>query len=358
MRVGMVCPYSLSEPGGVQDQVLGLARAVTRLGHGVVVIAPGEAPPGMTVESVGRTFRFRVNGSTAPMAPHPLAAARTLRAVRKGGFDVLHLHEPLAPSITIPTLLAHPAPIVATFHAAGDQTPYRWLGTSLRHLADRIDVRVAVSEPAESLARRHLGGSYEILFNGVDLARFRGEPPPEAKDPTILFIGRHEPRKGLDVMLEALSLLPPEVTIRIAGDGAATVQLRERHSDNPRISWLGRLSDRDKVRHLRAASVLCAPSRYGESFGMVLLEAMAAGTPAVATDLPGYRLISDQGRAVHLVPPDDPPALAEGLRRVLFDDRLPIELRARGKDRARRFSLDALALRYVQLYERAATSRL
>jgi phosphatidylinositol alpha-mannosyltransferase len=337
----------------VQGQVLGLARALVGLGHDVAIIAPGAVPAAHRGTSVGRAFRFRVNGSIAPMAPQPTAAVRTVRALRRGGFDVVHLHEPLAPSITVPALLAHPAPVVGTFHAAGKRTAYRWLGSSLRRLAERIDARVAVSQAALDLAAAHLGGSYELLFNGIDVDRFRAAPRVAAEGPTILFLGRHEPRKGLDVLLDALSSLPPEVTVRVAGDGPATGRLRENHRNDRRISWLGRLSEEDKISELRTASVLCAPSRHGESFGMVLLEAMAAGTPAVASSVPGYLSVSDHGRAVLLVPPDDPRALARALLRVLSEGQLAARLRARGDEHVRRFSMADLALRYVEIYARA-----
>jgi phosphatidylinositol alpha-mannosyltransferase len=354
VRVGLVCPYSLSAPGGVQDQVVGLGRALRRLGHDVAIVAPGALPSGLPGTSVGRAFRFHVNGSIAPMAPTPTAALRAVRATGRGRFDVLHLHEPLAPSITVPVLLAHPAPVVATFHAAGHRTPYRWLGKPLRGLAGRVDARVTVSESAAQLARRHLGGSYEVLFNGIDLTRFRGGAPTVADGPVILFLGRHEQRKGLDVLLDAVSSLPPEVTVRVAGDGPTTRRLRERHDRGKRICWLGRVTEADKVRELRSASVLCAPSRHGESFGMVLLEAMAAGTPVVASDVPGYRSVSDQGHAALLVPPGDPGALAAALLRVLVEPRLATNLRERGAEVVRRFSMDELALRYVEIYERVA----
>ena len=356
MRIGLVCPYSLSAPGGVQQQVLGLARALERQGHEVSIVAPGEVPRDCSGISVGRAFGFRVNGSIAPMAPQPTAAARAVRAIRRGGFDVLHLHEPLAPSITIPVLLAHPAPMVGTFHAAGHRTPYRWAAPLLRGLASRIDVRAAVSEPAAQLAQQHLGGSYELLFNGIDVSRYQA-PAAEAAGMTILFLGRHEPRKGLDVLLDALPLLPRCVSVRVAGNGPATARLRERHRGDERIRWLGRLTEADKIRELHAASVLCAPSRHGESFGMVLLEAMAAGTPIVASDVPGYRSLSSQADAAHFVPPGDPNALAAGLLRVLSDHRLAADLRAKGAEIVTRFSMDALALRYAQIYDSLSTKR-
>ena len=355
MRVGLVCPYSLSEPGGVQEQVLGLARALHGLGHDVCVLAPGVVPSGHEATSVGHAFRFRVNGSTAPMAPYPTAAARAVRAARRGAFDVLHLHEPVAPSITIPLLLAHPAPVVATFHAAGDRTPYRWFGSVLRRVATRIDARVAVSDAAAQLAQRHLGGSYQVLFNGIDVSRYRA-PAVDRRPGTILFLGRHEPRKGLDVLLDALAWLPESVTVRVAGAGPITDRLRTRHRHDSRIQWLGRLDDTEKIRELRAASVLCAPARHGESFGYVLLEAMAAGTPAVASDIAGYQCLNRHAEAAYLVPPADPRALAAALLRVLCNPALAATLRAHGDQTVRAFSIHGLARRYAEIYAQVTSA--
>jgi phosphatidylinositol alpha-mannosyltransferase len=246
--------------------------------------------------------------------------------------------------------------MVGTFHAAGHRTPYRWTAPLLRGLASRIDVRVAVSEPAAQLAQQHLGGSYELLFNGIDVSPYRA-PTAAPIGMTILFLGRHEPRKGLDVLLDALPLLPRCVRVRVAGNGPATARLRERHRGDERIRWLGRLTEAGKIRELHAASVLCVPSRHGESFGMVLLEAMAAGTPIVASDVPGYRSLDGQANAVHFVPPGDPGALAAGLLRVLSDHRLAADLRAKGAKIVTRFSMDALALRYAEIYDSLSAKR-
>jgi phosphatidyl-myo-inositol alpha-mannosyltransferase len=362
LRIGLVCPYDLSLAGGVQDQVTGLARALSRLGLDVETIAPGPVDDGT---GIGRTFGFRVNGSIAPMAPQPAAGFRAVRAIRRGRFDIVHLHEPLAPSITIPVLLDCAVPMVGTFHAAGERTPYRWFAPPLRALARRLDVRVAVSEPAAALARRHLGGTYHVFFNGIDPTSYAspsggspevtGAGPSAAADarsnPTVMFLGRHEPRKGLAVLLAAGSRLPANVTLLIAGNGTDTGPLRRVHGDNPRVRWLGRLSDSDKIGHLGSAAVLCAPSLYGESFGIVVLEAMAAGVPVVASDLPGYRHLTDNGAAAVLVPPDDPVALAAGLIRVLTDHDLASTLRERGRIRARDYSMGELSHRYLALYE-------
>jgi phosphatidyl-myo-inositol alpha-mannosyltransferase len=334
--------------------VLGLAAALRALGHDVEVLAPGSGPPCPGVTSVGRSVSIRVNGSVAPMAPHPAAAWRTVRRLRGGDFDVLHLHEPLAPSITIPALLVHPAPSVATFHAAGDRTPYRWFGPPLRRLARRLDARVAVSGPAQRLVLRHLGGPCEVLGNGVDVHRYASVPSAPAASPTVLFLGRHESRKGLSVLLVAMRLLPREIELWIGGDGPARSSLQRRWPDDRRIHWLGRLADDEKIRRLRAASVLCVPSLHGESSGVVLLEAMAAGTPIVASDIAGYRSLAGDGPAALLVRPDDPMALAEGLRHVLCDPWAARRLQVAGHDRVQEFGIDALAERYVAIYERIA----
>jgi phosphatidyl-myo-inositol alpha-mannosyltransferase len=321
------------------------------------VLAPwdGPSPEPDGVTAVGRSLHIPVNGSTASMAPFPAPLVRTLHALRRGGFDVIHLHEPLAPSITIAALAGHPAPVVGTFHAAGDHTPYRWFAPLLKPLAARIDWRVAVSRPAEQLARHYLGGRYEVLFNGIDVHRYESVVAGTVDVPTILFLGRHEPRKGLDVLLAAMASLPGDVRLWVGGHGPVTVPLRRRYGGDRRIEWLGPLTEDDKIARLRAASVLCTPSLHGESFGVALLEAMAAQTPVVASDLPGYRQLASGG-AAQLVQPGNPPALAAGLSAVLGDPRLADQLRTVGRERVHRFSIHELANRYLDIYARVGRS--
>jgi phosphatidylinositol alpha-mannosyltransferase len=351
MRIGLVCPYSLSFPGGVQAQVLGLARVLRRLGHETRVLAPCDGPPPeLFVTPLGNSIPTAANGSVAPLAPDPAAALRTIRALRDEQFDIVHVHEPLVPGPTITALTMHPAPVVATFHAAGDSSSYKWLNPVLYRLAARIDARCAVSDDARVLAERYLGGSYEVMFNGVEVDRWRLAEPLKADAPTIFFCGRHEPRKGLEVLLEAMALLPPTVRCWVAGSGPDTERLTGRYAGDPRIEWLGRISDDEKIARMRGASVFCAPSLGGESFGVVLIEAMAARTPIVATDLPGYRNVARPDTDAVLVPGGDPDALAAGLRAVLSDDARADRLRRSGAERADRFSMDSLAERYLGLY--------
>src|SRR3954468_3818706 len=334
MRVGLVCPYSLAVPGGVQAQVLGLARVLRRLGHEARVLAPCDGPPPeLFVTPLGNSIPTAANGSMAPVAPDIAAALRTMRALRDEEFDIVHLHEPLAPGPTLTALLMHPAPTVATFHAAGESSSYRWLNPALGRFAARIDVRCAVSHDARALAQRYLGGCYELVHNGIEVDRWRLADPRKPDGPTVFFCGRHEPRKGLDVLLAAMVSLPPATRCWVAGSGPDSARLQAQYAGDPRIEWLGRISDEEKIARMRGASVFCAPSLGGESFGVVLIEAMAARTPIVASNLPGYRNVARPDLDACLVPGGDPEALAAGLRRVLTDDHLAQRLRASGAER-------------------------
>ncbi|MFM7062072.1 MAG: glycosyltransferase family 4 protein [Actinomycetes bacterium] len=355
MRIGIVCPYSLSLPGGVQNQVLSLARSLRRRGHEVRVLAPCDGPPPeLFVIPVGKSLPTAANGSVAPIAPDPSAQLRTIRALWDEGFDVLHAHEPLAPGPCHTALVVKPAPIVGTFHAAGSMPAYSVASGLANWGANRIDVRVVVSEDARKLASRHLPGEYVALFNGIEVDRFRSAVPWPTTGPTVLFLGRHEPRKGLEVLLRALPDLPADLTVWVAGTGPATDDLQARYPD-PRVQWLGRIDDDERDRRIAGADVFCAPSLGGESFGVILLEAMAAGTTVVASAIPGYAKVAavDGEEAAVLVEPDDPAALADGLRRALTDTELADRLRTAGTRRAESFDMERLADEYLRLYQLA-----
>lgn len=353
MRVGMVCPYSMGVWGGVQAQVLGLARTLRQQGIDAQVLAPCDGlPPETWVTPLGNSMPYAQNGSLAPVAPDPAAQLRALGAVWDERFDILHLHEPLAPGPTLTTLVVKPVPLVGTFHASGDIAVYRYLRPLLRRLATRLDCRVAVSAEAAGMAQRHLGGSYETLFNGIEVDRFAGAAPTPTTGPTIFYLARHEPRKGLAVLLEASRLLPEEVRLWIGGAGPETEQLRLAHADNSRLVWLGELSEGEKARRLAGADVFCVPSLGGESFGVVLLEGMAAGTPVVASDLEAYRLTSSDGATARLFPTGRPDALAKALLETL-DSGSEVDRRvASGHQRAAEFSMGRLAAAYLGRYQR------
>lgn len=351
----MVCPYSLTIPGGVQGQVLGLARALRTAGVDVRILAPSDGPPpDPSVTPLGVSVPTASNGSVAPIAPDPSCALRTIRALRDEDFDVVHLHEPLCPGPTVTALLVSDAPMIGTFHRSGDSKAYTALRPIVRWGARKLAVRVAVSEEARATASRALGGEYLLLPNGVEVERFAKATPHPTDGPTILFVGRHETRKGLAVLLDALDALPREVRIWVAGEGPETAALRAKVGGDDRVEWLGRIGDDELAARLRGADVFCAPSLHGESFGVILLEAMAAGTPIVATDLPGYRNVARPGEHALLVPPGDVHALADALNRVLSEPATVRALVDAGEQRAAQFSMAHLAERYAELYESAA----
>jgi phosphatidylinositol alpha-mannosyltransferase len=366
VRIAMVCPYSISRPGGVQGQVHGLARSLDRLGHDVVVLCPSDDDPIGPVAAaggggeyiVGHATSLRSNGSVVPLALSPMAAVRTRRLIAEGSFDVAHLHEPMAPSVGYACLLTHPLPLVGTFHRAGDSWWYRLLRPVAGWASRRLDVRCAVSEAARRTAESAMGGRYQLLFNGVEVERFATATPVTTDRPTVLFLGRHEQRKGLGVLLDAFDRVGGDAVLWVVGSGPDTAGLSREHPGSDRLHWLGMLDDDEVASRLAGAQVLCAPSLRGESFGMVLLEAMAARCAVVASDLPGYRDAS--GGHAALVAPGDPVALAAALSTAVADAAAGTGRSSPGAlsaavGHAEGWSMDRLARRYVELYGDAAS---
>jgi phosphatidylinositol alpha-mannosyltransferase len=259
LRVALVCPYSLSRPGGVQGQVVGLARALERRGHRATVFAPLEAdtdiPPGADVVPTGRPVPLPANGSVAPVTLSLPGVVRSLRALRSAGFDVVHVHEPFAPGLPYGLLVARRLPpVLATFHRSGGSALFTALRPLTRRLARHLDLRCAVSEAARTTAVEALGGAYEVCFNGVELESFRAVDPWPTARPAVLFLGRHEERKGLEVLLDAFARLGADTTadgrgtearpvLWVGGDGPQTDALRRRHPPSADLQWLGTISE-------------------------------------------------------------------------------------------------------------------
>ena len=356
---------------------MGLARDLGSDGHRVTVFAPiddvADTPEGIDLVVSGSSVPLPSNGSRAPVSVSPRSAARAVRALRLGRFDVVHVHEPFSPGLPYALLLAGGLPpIVATFHRSGSSIFYAILKPLARRRARRFAVRCAVSEAARETAFDAVGGEYVVLFNGVEIERYRDATPWLTDGPTVLFLGRHEERKGLRVLLDAFALLSgepapageggaggvgPLPVLWIAGNGPETEWLRRLHPESEHVRWLGVLTEEEKVRRLAAADVLCAPSLGGESFGMVLLEAMAARTLVVASDIDGYR--DAVGPDAVLVPPGDPTSLAKALGAAL-DRPVPGTETAAARERkafldgasarAERWSMRRLAVRYEEIY--------
>jgi phosphatidylinositol alpha-mannosyltransferase len=348
----MICPYSMSRPGGVQGQVLGLARELRQLDVDVRIVAPCDGPPpDATILSVGPTVEWESNGSVAPISPGRATARRTAEALRALEPDVVHLHEPIVPGPTVSALIGFNGPMVGTFHAAGE-VPYQWLRPALRSLMMRLTYRVAVSESArDTAAGNWTGAEYTVLWNGIEIERVASATPATAPRPTVLFIGRHEPRKGLEVLIDAWAGIDRDARLQIVGVGQQTEELQRRAVGD--VEWFGTVTDVPRNELLRGATAFCAPSLRGESFGVVLLEAMAAGAPIVASAIEGYQNVARAGKDALLVPPGDVGALRDALRRLLDDSALRDRLVASGRERAEQFSMRRLAQRYLELYERA-----
>ena len=352
MRIGLICPYSLTVPGGVQGQVLGLAKMLRGLGHFVRVLGPCDGPPPDTgVTPLGMSIPTTANGSVAPIAPDVPCALRTIRALRDEQFDILHLHEPLAPGPTLTSLFLAQSPMLGTFHAAGKSLAYDLLKGPVKWLRNRLDHAVAVSEDAAEMAHAALGGEYEILFNGVETDRCNSVVPWSKESPTIFFVGRHEPRKGLGVLLEAMTFLPSDTQLWVASDGPETTELKAQAAGDHRVKWLGRISEEEKLSRIKGADIFCAPSLRGESFGVVLLEGMACGTPVVASDITGYAKVARGGEDALLVPAGDSQALASAIEKILRNPDQAERLSARGIKRAENFSMQRLAVTYSKSYE-------
>ncbi|MFB8007162.1 glycosyltransferase family 4 protein [Nocardia sp. NPDC056000] len=329
MRIGMVCPYSFDVPGGVQAHVVELAQVLIERGHKVSVLAPAadDTPLPDYVVSAGRAVAIPYNGSVARLSFGPTAYTRIRRWIAENDFDVLHIHEPNAPSLSMLALKIAEGPIVATFHTS--TTKSLVLSTFqgvLRPYHEKISGRIAVSELARRWQVEALGGDAVEIPNGVDVPAFAHAPLldgyPRAGG-TVLFLGRYdEPRKGMDVLLGALPELVrrhPNIEVLIVGRGDEERLRREAGENASHLRFLGQVSDREKASAMRSADVYCAPNLGGESFGIVLVEAMAAGTAVVASDLDAFRRVLRDGTAGMLVPVGDSDLLAEALDNVLTD---------------------------------------
>jgi phosphatidyl-myo-inositol alpha-mannosyltransferase len=350
LRIGIACPYSWDVPGGVQSHIRDLAEALIEVGHEVSVISPADddtpLPPYIT--PAGRAVPVPYNGSVARLSFGFLSVSRVRRWIREGQFDLLHVHEPSVPSLSLLACWVATGPIVATVHTAMPRSrvllaTYPVLRTGL----EKISGRIAVSEAARNTLVEHIGGDAVVIPNGVATRRFqKAEPLPgwPGQGGSIGFLGRmDEPRKGLSVLLKAFELLAPErpgLRLLIAGgSGDAEDQLQKVPvALRDRVVVLGAVSDEDKVRMLHSVDVFCSPNTGGESFGIVTAEAMAAGVPIVASDIDAFRQVLRNGEAGELFRTGDPADLARAAARLLDDP-------------ARRAALSKAALAAVAQYD-------
>ncbi len=362
MKVGIVCPYDWSVPGGVQVHVRDLAVALQRLGHEVSVLSPCDDETDLPsfVVSTGRPVSVSYNGSKAKVAFGPVSTRRVRRWLREGEFDVLHVHEPASPSVSILSCWSARGPIVATWHSSMERSRALAAMYSLVQTAlEKVSARIAVSEAARQTLVEHMGGDAVLIPNGVDCSLFGdAEPLPgwPGTGGSLFFIGRiDEPRKGLQVLLQALPLIAqqhPGVRLLVAGPGDV-----EEYRDGlepdlaSRVEFLGLVSEAVKAQAFVSADVYVAPNTGGESFGIVLLEAMASGTPVLASDLEAFRRVTDEGRAGASFRNEDHADLARAAIALLDSAEERARLSRAGLARAREFDWETVARRVLEVYE-------
>ncbi|ANE80971.1 alpha-(1-2)-phosphatidylinositol mannosyltransferase [Mycobacterium adipatum] len=363
MRIGMVCPYSFDVHGGVQAHVLQLAEVFLASGHFVSVLAPASDDartrlPDFVV-SGGRAVPIPYNGSVARLRFGPATHRKVKKWLVEGDFDVLHLHEPNAPSVSMLALMIAEGPIVATFHTSTTKSlTLSVFQGMLRPLNEKIVGRIAVSDLARRWQMEALGSDAVEIPNGVPVAEFASAPMLDGyprPGRSVLFLGRFdEPRKGMSVLLGALPRLVaefPDVEVLVVGRGDEQELANEAGDCAANLRFLGAVDDATKASALRSVDLYCAPNTGGESFGIVLVEAMAAGTAVVASDLDAFRRVLDNGAAGRLVPVDDPDALATSLIELLGDDQARKRYVAAGARAVQRYDWSVVAGEIMRVYE-------
>jgi phosphatidylinositol alpha-mannosyltransferase len=357
MRIGLVSPYPWDVPGGVVAHIADLAEELLRRGHHVQVIAPvddDEAPLPSYVTRAGRSVPIPYNGSVSRLLIGPVSHTRLRRWLHDGRFDVLHLHSPETFSLSLLAMMNARGPMVATFHASAARSRILLLlQHPLQLYLERLAGRIAVSPAARKTIVEHLGGDAVVVPNGVHVARYTGASPlPGWPGPggTLGFVGRvDEPRKGLRVLFDALPILReefPDIRLLVAGPGSIDAV-------PPGVTMLGRVSDEDKARLLASVDVFVAPNTGGESFGIVLLEAMAAGAPIVASRLDPFARVLQDGRLGELTDVGNPASLAAGCAALLRSPQRREEMREAGRTTVTRYDWSVVAGEVLRVYETA-----
>jgi phosphatidyl-myo-inositol alpha-mannosyltransferase len=350
VKIGLVCPYIYPEAGGVAQHVRFLYENLRLAGHDVRIITASHGPQRSSegdIIRLGIGFSVRTNGSMGTLTFSPRYIGQVRRMLREEQFDLLHFHEPFVPFLSLFLLRESTSVNVATFHAFAGFSPSYELGSRvMRGHAARLHGRIAVSAAARHFIDRFFPGDYKVIPNGVDVGRYANAVPiARWKDgtPNILFVGRHEPRKGLLYLLKAQRLLRKSgygTRLLIVGSGPQEREARRYVATRGLrgVVFLGRVTDTEKAQLFRTADVYVSPATGGESFGIVLLESMAAGTPIVASDIHGYKGVVRRGREGLLVPPRDPKGLADAIGRLVDDPALRVQIGAAGQRRAEDFS--------------------
>ena len=367
MKIALVCPYDWAKHGGVKAHVAALVDYLIA-NHDVRVFAPASAVLPRTgadrvVQAVGRPLAVPYNRSVAPVALSPWVVRRTSKALHEFEPHVVHVHEPVAPMVAAAAAMFGPRPVIGTFHTWSDKDrTYRLVAPVARRLAANLDARIAVSPAAQQYAAEALHlpmGSFRVIPNGVPVASYAtADPIPELLDPArplLLFVGRLESRKGLDVLIRAflrLRTTMPRVRLCVVGEGPERERCQQMvpPSIRPDVLFVGAVEESQKPRYHASADLFVAPNTGGESFGIILLEAMAAGLPIVSSDIPGFRTVMKDGRQGRMVPPGNAFALAEAIGTVLSNNRLGAAMAADGRSTASEYDWPVIGGRLEALY--------
>ncbi|HEV8024617.1 MAG TPA: glycosyltransferase family 4 protein [Candidatus Nanopelagicales bacterium] len=359
MRVGLVCPYAWDVPGGVRSHVSDLATTLRVRGHEVNVLAPVEEDQEIPdwVTDGGRPVAVPYNGSVARLSFGVKATRRVRAWIREGDFDIVHIHEPLAPSLSLLTCWSARGPLVATWHSSHDRSRVLTAGYYVAQTAmEKLRGSIAVSEEARRTLIGHVGGDAVLIPNGVRVKDFTPDSHDRQRRRELLFLGRiKEPRKGLSVLIEALPMIldqVPDLTVIVAGPGDDE-DFRKEIPDkiDQAITFVGTVSDQRKQELLREVQVYVAPHTGGESFGIVLVEAMAAGACVVASDIPAFQQVLEHGKAGRLFTTNDPRSLADAVLSVLADDAARRALVDRGYARAEQYDWDTVVDEVLDVYD-------
>ncbi|HJX61508.1 MAG TPA: glycosyltransferase family 4 protein [Dehalococcoidia bacterium] len=371
MKIGLVSPYDFSVPGGVNTHICHLADNYRCQGHNVRILAPASRRDAVERDDLivmgQRTIGLPAGGSVAHITLSLMLGPLVDRVLAREAFDIIHIHEPFVPLLPFQVLRRSKGLTVATFHAAKDQGRqwYAYFRPAISHWWPRIQGKIAVSPAALSLIERYFEDHYEIIPNGVDYQRFATPLPPfpQFKDGklNVLFLGRLEKRKGLPYLLQAYAQVKarlPESRLIIVGPdggmlaGAETFVRREGLTND--VVFTGYVPEEDKPRYYRTADVFCAPNTGNESFGLILLEAMAAGTPVVASNIEGFAYVVAHEQEGLLVPPRNASALADALVQLLGDADRRREMGRRGQEKACQFAWDRVSQQVLDFYRRVA----
>ncbi len=361
-RIGIVCPYGWDTPGGVQAHIADLASYLISQGHHVEVLAPVTEQVELPdyVVNAGKPIAIPYNGAVARILFGPIAFARVRQWISQGDFDLLHLHEPAIPSISLLACFAAEGPMVGTFHAsAKKQKAIFAIGPILEPVIEKLTARIAVSEAARSTLTEHLETDAIVVPNGIYAKRLSsGKLDARWGGASIGFIGRfEEPRKGLAILVEALPKIIasiPEIRVIVAGPGDEKAFLQTVPSHlHSRFNFLGRISESEKADFLHSIGVYVAPNTGGESFGIILAEALAAGAAVVASDIPAFQALLGGGAYGSLFISENAHSLADEIVKTLQNEEKRNSLRSAGKDYAQRFDWDDVAERIYDVYEMA-----